>query len=194
MKAWLVLGAAMLFGCATPAPEYTVQGTCTGGLAEGAYALVLPDGLAQVTGTFEQGRKNGVFTFLRSSGETVAIIPYRMDLIDGTVTLLYGPEAGAGKRKLEASYVAGALDGPKTSWYPNGVRRTAFHYTGGKLDQARAWGSDGSPLSSADAAALAASDLDADRRYYAVLEDVIRENQPACAEPDPQAPDLTRDR
>jgi len=167
-------------GCTTHPSKYSIRGSCASGVPDGDYALVLPTGRTQITGTFVQGKKNGVFTIYRSSGEKVAMIPYRTDQIDGTVELWYGPESGAGQRKLEATYVSGLLDGPKLSWYSDGGRRGVFHYTSGQLDGAEAWAHDGSALSPREAASMAAGDANADRRYYEGLEEFIRENPPRC--------------
>jgi len=186
VRRWLWLSAAIVAsGCALAPPPaeplYTVRATCAFGVPDGAYALVLASGVAQVSGTFSQGRKNGVFTILHSSGEKVAELPYRLDALDGTVRLWYTAALGGNARKLEARYVAGGLDGEKLSWYSDGARRSALHYRDGRLERAEAWGRDGDALSAEQAEALASADLEADRRYYDVIESVISENPPRCS-------------
>jgi hypothetical protein len=182
MNDWLAVVATIaVFGCATPGSEYQVRGTCSGGLTDGTYELVLlPDNVVQVSGSFSQGKKNGVYTFASSSGETVAVIPYREDQIDGQLKLWYLPESGPGNRKLEAAYAAGVPSGTTVSWYPDGARRAVFHYVDGKLDRAEAWATDGTAFSAAEATAIASADLEADRQYFDALEGLIRENLPRC--------------
>jgi len=176
----VVVFLLLSLGCATLPSEYSVRGSCASGVPNGDYALVLPNGRTELTGAFLQGKKDGVFTLYRSSGEKVAAIPYREDQIDGTVELWYGPESGAGQRKLTATYTSGVLDGSKLSWYPGGSRRGVFHYTAGQLDAAEAWAPDGSVASPSAAIKLASADEDADRSYYDVIENAIRENLPRC--------------
>lgn len=159
MRRWLWISAIVASGCALAPPPaqplYTERATCAFGVPDGAYALVLASGVEQVTGTFSQGRKNGVFTIFHSSGEKVAELPYRLDALDGTVRLWFTNAVGGNARKLEARDVAGVLDGEKLSWYSDGTRRSVLRYADGRLDDAEAWERDGDALSPAQAEALA---------------------------------------
>jgi antitoxin component YwqK of YwqJK toxin-antitoxin module len=176
----IVLCAALSANLASAETEYRVQASCASGLTDGQYLLYSGNSVKRVAGTFSQGKKNGPFSFFRSSGEQTALVPFRMDQIDGVVQLWFGPEAGARQLKLEATYAAGKLHGAKSSWYPDGSRRSAFHYTSDNLDGAEAWKPDGTPLSSEEAAAMASRDTEADRRLFDVLFRVINENLPKC--------------
>ncbi len=184
---WAAGFALLAAGCAVAPPSqtvYEIRGACRDGVPEGAYALVLSNGIAQVTGNFSKGRKHGLFTVFRSSGEKVAEIPYDSDRIHGTVGLWYSPEAGAGQRKLVAEYAAGVLDGTKTSWYADGKPRAVFVYAKGTLERAEAWRPDGTADATWEAESLASRDGAADRTLYEAYESAIRDNLPRC-EPHP---------
>jgi len=178
----LIAASALLFASvASPQTKYKVEGSCVSGAVDGQYTLYSGNSVKRVTGTFSHGKKNGPFFFFRSSGEQIALIPFRGDQIDGVVRMWFGPEMNAGQLKLESVYAAGKLHGPKRSWYPRGERRSTFYYTNDKLDQAEAWKPDGSPLSSEEAAEIAARDIEADRRLFEILLRTIGENLPECS-------------
>lgn len=180
----LLIGAVAL-ALAAPAAvaqKFDVVGACRAGVPNGAYELRSAEGRLRVAGAFTQGRKTGTFIFWSSRGARIAVIPYDDDARTGTVALWYVPP-GANRelrRKLEAPYIDDALHGIKRSWHANGALRAEFRYDHGVLIEARAWGASGVPLSGADARSLAASDLATDERYYASLEQIVRNNVPRC--------------
>ncbi len=174
--------ALTLVPSAAPAQQYDVVGACRAGVPNGAYELRTADGRLRAAGAFAQGRKTGTFIFWSSRGARIAVIPYDGDARTGTVALWYVPP-GANRelrRKLEAPYIDDALHGIKRSWHANGARRAEYRYDHGILIEARAWSASGVPLSDADSRSSAASDLATDERYYASLEQIVRNNVPRC--------------
>ena len=164
------------------AQTFDVVGSCRNGAPNGAYELRTEDGRLRVAGAFAHGRKTGTFIFWSSSGARVAVIPYQDDAKAGTVALWY-TSPGAKRelqRKLEAPYVEDNLNGIKRSWNPRGSRRAEFRYEHGVLTNARAWGEDGTPRTGPEAEAQAASDDLTDKRFYEVLETLVRDHLPHC--------------
>ena len=164
------------------AQQFDVVGSCRSGVPNGAYELRSAGGRLRVAGAFAQGRKTGTFIFWSSRGARLAVIPYEDDARTGTVALWYVPP-GASRElrpKLEAPYAGNALHGIKRSWHASGSRRAEFRYDHGVLVEARAWSASGAPLPDADARSLAASDAASDERYYASLEQIVRDNAPHC--------------
>ena len=173
---------AMLLAQDGSAQPYNVVGACRAEVPNGAYELRSADGRLRVAGALAQGRKTGTFIFWNSRGARIAVIPYDDDARTGTVALWHvAPGASRElRRKLEAPYSDNALHGIKRSWHSNGARRAEFRYDHGVLIEARAWSASGAPLSEADARSRAASDLTTDERYYASLEQIVRDNPPRC--------------
>jgi hypothetical protein len=176
--AWLLLG-----GCATTSWHPIPHGACAGSVPNGPYTWLSLEGKPEIEGSFDHGRKDGVFTFYGGAGDELAQIPFHEDAIQGTIRLWYSRMSTggvAGRRKLLASYSAGEPDGDKVSWYADGSRRAIFHYTRGRLDHAQVWSPDGAPGAQEDATAMAAQDLAADARYYQTLEGFVAEAMPTC--------------
>lgn len=171
-----------LIPLALGAQEFDVVGACRGGAPHGPYELRTQDGRLRVVGAFAQGRKTGTFIFWSSSGARVAVIPYQDDDKAGTVALWYTASNARRElqRKLEAPYVENQLHGIKRSWHPRGGRRAEFRYQRGVLTDAMAWEDDGSPRPREDAEAQAAADEVTDKRFFAVLEALIRDHPPRC--------------
>jgi antitoxin component YwqK of YwqJK toxin-antitoxin module len=181
----LLLAAAALLAApaAVGAQAVVAAGGCRDGVPNGAYELRSADGTLRVTGAFARGRRTGTFLFWSTAGVRVALVPYDDDVRAGTVTVWY-PAAdarSAPRRRLEAAYAAGALHGPKRSWYANGNPRTELEYERGRLAVAAAWAEAGAPLPAAEAAAIAAADEAADEAQLAPLEQAVAEHRPPCA-------------
>ena len=112
-----------LAGCATPGVTPGVRqvgvGDCHERQPHGPYRLQLVDGPVLVTGSFAEGKKEGVFTFFSTGGTKVAEIPYSGDVKNGTILRWYSEFAyreAAGRPKLEAEYTNDAANGHKRSW------------------------------------------------------------------------------
>jgi antitoxin component YwqK of YwqJK toxin-antitoxin module len=180
----LLLSPLLCVACAAPTVSYQVEGTCANGLADGPYALILPNGRAQVTGAFAQGEKQGTFVLYSSStGAKIAEIPYERDELDGVVRLWFMPESTggiAGRRKLASAWAAGLREGPSASWYPDEAKRGEALYAHGELVGAKGWDPSGQPLEPEQARSMAAFDVDADRTLYDAYEEVFRDNPVPC--------------
>lgn len=160
-----------------------MRGSCAGGIPDGPFELVLPNGRAQVSGSYLRGAKEGLVVIYSSAGPRVAEVPYHDDAFQGTIKLWYMPESTSDtvrRRKLESSYRSGFRDGPSLSWYPDGRQRKNATYAQGKLVTVEAWDDSGVPLSDDQARRMAAFDEEADRKLYSVYEQVIGENPVSC--------------
>jgi hypothetical protein len=159
---------------------YQVRAECLDGAPSGDYELVLPNGTVEVTGSFTDGHRNGLFTFYRSSGEKIAEVPYVRDQISGTVKLWYGPEYGVSIKKLTARYLNGQPEGATHGWYPDGSVRERSTYIDGTLESIEIRDQNGHQLPDAAARAHAESARDADRQLFNVFREVVEENLPSC--------------
>jgi antitoxin component YwqK of YwqJK toxin-antitoxin module len=161
---------------------YVVTGNCRDGQPHGAYELRMPDGALRVAGAFARGKRTGSFLFWSSSGVRIAHLPYDDDAMSGTVALWHsaGGSSSEPGQKLEAVYAHGRRAGGVRSWYADGRVRAVYRYDRGILAEARAWNTQGAPLSDAEARALAEQDFAADAEHYASLEAIVRDNPPMC--------------
>jgi hypothetical protein len=158
-----------------------VRADCSNGVVSGRYELALPDGTLEVSGSFTDGQRNGLFTFYRSSGEKIAEVPYIQDQISGTVKLWYGPEYGTTRKKATARYLDGQPEGSTEGWYPDGSVLERSTYVDGVLESTEIHDQQGRRLPDAAARVHVDSARDADRKYFEVLAEVVEENLPSCA-------------
>lgn len=174
---------ALVAAAAVSAQEYAVEGGCREGQPHGAYELRDGTGRVRVVGAFARGKRSGSFLFWSSAGVRIAQLPFDDDALSGTLALWHtaADRTGEGRPKLEAAYVGGRLHGLKRSWYPDGLLRAEFRYDKGTLIDARAFNAAGGAFEAAAARALAASDLAADERYHASLNEIVRSHRPPCA-------------
>ena len=166
--------------CMTLVTNYQVRATCDGGLASGTYELLLPDGTIQIAGEFSNGRRHGIFTFYRSTGEKVAEIPYDQNRISGIVRLWYGPEHGSGRRKLVSRYVDDRLEGDTEGWFEDGSGREISSYANGTLMTTNVRGPRGRELSESAARQQQAFARESDRTYFSILAEIVQENPADC--------------
>lgn len=171
--------ALVVYALATAAAAQTlvVEGSCRDGQSHGAYELKMSNGQLRVAGAFNNGKRTGSFLFWTAAGERIAHLPFDDDEINGTVALWY-PDKRDPKPKLEAVYVNGRLNGVKRSWHANGRIRALFRYGSGNVLEASAFDVSGKPLPASEARALAARDATADAKYYASLDQLVRDNLP----------------
>jgi hypothetical protein len=162
--------------------NYQVRVDCLDGAVSGRFELVLPNGTVEVSGSFTDGYRKGLFTFYRSSGEKISEVPYNQNRISGTVRLWYGPEYGTARKKLTAQYHDGQPEGTTEGWYPDGSLVERSTYVGGVLESTEVRDRKGRRLPNAEARAHVESAREADRTYFNVLAEVIEENLPSCAQ------------
>jgi len=181
---WAAAAAASPAAYATAVADdgLTATGGCRDGRPHGAYELRGRNGALRVVGAFNRGKRTSSFIFWTAAGVRVAHIPYDEGQKSGTVSLWYAdaPRGGEAQQKLEATYVAGVLDGATRSWHPEGRARTVFVYANGSLVDAKAWNAAGAALAETAARALAARDSAADERYYSSLDAIIAAHPPPC--------------
>ena len=177
------VGVLLLLAPAVAAAQnFAIEAGCRDGQPHGAYELRSPSGQLRVVGAYNRGKRAGSFLFWSSAGARVAQLPYDEDVRSGTLAAWYVAADGVAepKRRLEATYVRGKLAGTHRTWYPNGAVRGQFRYELGTLVDARAFAESGKPLPEAEARALAARDLEADEKFVATLEALVRSNLPRC--------------
>jgi antitoxin component YwqK of YwqJK toxin-antitoxin module len=172
LGSFLALAASCALLAPAVAQNLVIESSCREGQPHGAYELRSPGGQVRVVGAFNKGKRTGSFLFWSSRGVRIAQLPYDEGALSGTLALWWasGEPSADPKPKLEAVYAQGFLSGIKRSWYPNGRLRTELRYERGLLVEARAYGETGTPLSDADARALAARDLETDEQFYASLD------------------------
>jgi hypothetical protein len=176
-----VAAVAFALAGACAAQPYTVQGHCRDGLPQGNYELRDAKGTLRVMGAFNRGKRTGSFIFWSSEGVRIAHLPFDDDVLSGTVATWYAMKsAPEPRRKLEAAYSHGQLNGAKRSWYPNGRARAVYRYDKGELREASATDPDGKPLGAAEARSLAQRDAAADSAFIASLLAIVAANPPRC--------------
>jgi hypothetical protein len=160
---------------------YQVRADCLDAAANGRYELLLPDGTIEITGSFVDGSRDGLFNFYRSSGEKVAEVPYVRDRISGTVRLWFGPEYGSAREKLSAEYLQGRPEGITEGWHPDGSVRERSTYLDGALESTEIRDAEGRRFPDPEAREVAESLRDADRVCFEALAKIVDENPPSCA-------------
>jgi hypothetical protein len=177
----VVLGAWALAAGICQAQPYVVEGNCRDGQPHGSYELRDGKGTVRAVGAFNRGKRTGSFLFWSSGGVRIAHLPFEDDALSGTLALWYADRpARAERRKLEATYARGRLNGAKRSWYPDGRVRAEYGYERGELRSASATAENGRALGEPDARALAARDAAADDAFVASLVEIVASNLPQC--------------
>jgi hypothetical protein len=176
-----VAAVAFALAGACAAQPYTVQGHCRDGLPQGNYELRDAKGTLRVMGAFNRGKRTGSFIFWSSDGLRIAHLPFDDDVLSGTVATWYAMKsAPEPRRKLEAAYSHGQLNGAKRSWYPNGRLRAEYRYEQGELREASGESPSGEALDDAGARALAQRDAASDDALLASLLAIVAANPPRC--------------
>ena len=176
-----VAAVALALAGACASQPYTAQGSCRDGLPHGNYELRDIKGTLRVTGAFNRGKRTGSFIFWSSEGVRIAHLPFDDDVLSGTAAAWYAMKsAPEPRRKLEAAYSHGLLNGDKRSWYPNGSLRAEYRYENGELREASGTTPAGEALSRNDARALAKRDASADDAFVASLLAIVAANPPPC--------------
>lgn len=182
-----LLALVALARCISPGAPQVGVGDCRDAVRHGSYELRVVDGPVVATGTFVDGREDGVFTFYTTRGTKIAEIPYSDDAKSGTIRLWYGelayPDA-AGRLKLEAEYARDLANGLKRSWWPSGAKRSTELFRDGSPVQVEAWDEAGASFSRSESEQLSRDSARADARYYRILESEIDAYPPVCARPD----------
>ena len=177
----LVAAVALVLGGVCAAQPYTAQGSCRDGLPHGNYELRDTKGTLRVMGAFNRGKRTGSFIFWSSDGVRIAHLPFDDDVLSGTAATWYAMKsAPEPRRKLEAAYSHGQLNGEKRSWYPNGRLRAEYRYEKGELREASGSTPAGEALSGDQARSLAQRDAAADDAFLASLLAIVADNPPHC--------------
>ena len=174
--------AAVAFALAGAcAAQYTAHGSCRDGLPHGNYELRDAKGTLRVMGAFNRGKRTGSFIFWSSEGVRIAHLPFDDDVLSGTAATWYAMKsAPEPRRKLEAVYTRGQLNGDKRSWYPDGRLRAQYRYDKGELRAASGATPSGEPLDDAHARSLAQRDAASDDAFVSSLLEIVSANLPHC--------------
>lgn len=177
----LIAGLLIVVGGAA-AQDFSVEGSCRDGLPHGSYELRDDKGTVRVVGAFNRGKRTGSFLFWASTGVRTAHLPFDDDALSGTVAVWYADPRSPDerRRKLEAVYSRGRLNGSKRSWFPNGRLRSEYGYERGVLRSATATSESGKALPESEARELAARDLADDEALYASLLAIVNSHLPRC--------------
>ena len=146
------------------------------GKPEGLYELHSSTGKVHVKGTFEHGRKVGIWIFWDSGGVKVAEMTYRDGLKDGPCRMWYGsfafPES-AGKDKLAVTLEADRMHGEKTRWKKDGAVECTTLFEHGEIVEAHCWDDDGAEMSQSEARKTARDELMSDERWLKDMDSEI---------------------
>jgi len=107
------------------------------GVLNGTHVAYYPSGLRAASGAFDNGMKEGAWTFLHENGALEQSVTYHQGaLADGVERRYYDN----GQIACEATRRNGVLEGLETCWYPNGQKDQETPYVDGKEDGAvRRW-------------------------------------------------------
>jgi antitoxin component YwqK of YwqJK toxin-antitoxin module len=96
----------------------------------GAYTEWYDEGEKFMEGSYEDGKRVGLWTFYREDGRKAKAGGYKDNLPDGTWTYW----AADGSKQREENYRDGRKDGTWTTWYSNGQKQSELHFADGQQD------------------------------------------------------------
>lgn len=145
----------------SPREELRAQVPIVKGTPQGVFTLY-KGGQPLVTGTFENGRKEGVWTLWDARGIKIREITYRNGLKEGTFGGWYSSfapdESAKGKVLYEGRFSADRLDGEMSFYYSTGQVRCKCVFDHGEIKGARCWNQGGGELSQTEAVKEARSE------------------------------------
>lgn len=143
------------------------------GIPDGSYRLLDSEGRTQVTGTLQNGKRQGIWSIWDPQGSKRAELTYLDDVKEGSCRMWYGSTVfpqSVGQQKLEVVFAADEQDGRKKTWWPNGSRRCETTLDHGSIVKAQCWADTGDELAAETAAELARGELDLDAEYLDIIE------------------------
>lgn len=172
----------VLLSCSASAAELNVIAECQDQLAHGNYLVKTQQDVTIIEGTFERGKKHGVFSFYNSAGMKSIEIPYTQDKLNGTVKAWFHVEDAEQSisPKLISDITYGYVEGNYQTWYQSGVNRSHFVIHKGDIKSGEVWNEDGSAIDINAKAEFLHSDIDSDFAYYSQLEQIINTYPPSC--------------
>jgi antitoxin component YwqK of YwqJK toxin-antitoxin module len=107
--------------------------------------------MSLVTGTFENGRREGLWTLWDAKGVKTQQITYRSGMKEGQFLGWYSSfvsdETATGKLLYEGRFSADGLNGDMNLYYPTGKVRCQFGFDNGQVKSAQCWDEQGRQLS-----------------------------------------------
>jgi len=106
----------------------------------GPYVLYDRNGKVLARGMFENGHREGIWTFWSAQGDKLANTTYLKGLKEGPWHLFYRPESPSTavevRTRFEGTFAADQLDGEMISYYPSGADKCTTKFQHGEFQRA----------------------------------------------------------
>lgn len=161
-------------------PELTAEVSFVDGKPHGPYKIFDLSERLRGQGTFQNGRKEGLWSFWGSKTIKTVELSYRNGLKEGPCRMWYSAFASdfadPGTPKLKVTFVSDQMHGEHVGWYGNGQVNCRTQFIDGRITTSLCWHEDGTALSEADSMETARDQHEADNKLLSSLDEIVTES------------------